>query len=104
MIDNIRRYKGTRALPAINAKPITIDGLFDDWKNVEPEFRDNIGDPVHRDSDGYDPNTHYKNTTGRNDLVATKVSHDADNIYFYIRTKDPITPATDPNWMLLFID
>ena len=25
-------------------------------------------------------------------------------IYFYVKTVDPISPCTDPNWMLLFID
>ena len=33
-----------------------------------------------------------------------KVSWDKENIYFYIRTRDAITPHTDPNWMLLYID
>ena len=25
-------------------------------------------------------------------------------VYFYVRTADPLTPHTDPLWMLLFID
>ncbi|MDB5321050.1 MAG: hypothetical protein JWN40_2681 [Phycisphaerales bacterium] len=104
MIDNIRRYKGTRALAPVAAKPITIDGQFDDWRDVQPEFRDTLDDPVHRDAEGYDPRTRYTNTTGRNDLIAAKVSYDATNVYFYIRTKDPISLHTDPNWMLLYID
>jgi len=104
LVDNIRRYKGTRTHPPISPKPIQIDGKFEDWDNVQPEFRDDIGDPVHRDAEGFDPHTHYRNTTGRNDLVLAKVSYDATHVYFYIRTKDPITPATDKNWMLLFID
>jgi hypothetical protein len=104
MIDNIRRYKGTRALAPVSAKPITIDGHFEDWRGVQPEYRDTLDDPVHRDAEGFDPKTRYTNTTGRNDLVAAKVSYDAQNVYFYIRTKNPITPATDPNWMLLYID
>ena len=33
-----------------------------------------------------------------------KVSWDETNIYFFIRTRQAITPYTDPNWMLLFID
>jgi hypothetical protein len=104
MVDNIRRYKGTRAITPVTARPITVDGQFDDWRDVQPEFRDTIGDPVHRDAEGFDPRTRYANNTGRNDLVAAKVSYDAQNIYFYVRTKDPITPHTDPYWMLLYID
>ena len=26
------------------------------------------------------------------------------NVYFYARTRDAITPSTDPNWMLLLLD
>jgi hypothetical protein len=104
MIDNIRRYKGTRPITPVAAKPITIDGHFEDWRDVAPEYRDTLDDPVHRDAEGFDPKARYTNTTGRNDLVAAKVSYDADNVYFYIRTKAPITPNTDPNWMLLYID
>ena len=33
-----------------------------------------------------------------------KVSWDEANLYFYIRTRHTITPHTDPNWMLLFLD
>jgi hypothetical protein len=93
-----------RELPGVLARPIVLDGQFDDWKEVRPEYRDTIGDPVHRDAEGYDKGTRYKNVTGRNDLVAAKVSYDAANVYFYVRTKAAITAATDPNWMMLFID
>ena len=32
------------------------------------------------------------------------MSFDARNVYFYVRTHEPITPYTDPNWMMLLID
>jgi len=104
MIEGIRRCKGARALPPIAPAPIALDGKFDDWKNVTPEFRDTIGDVVHRAAEGYDKAVRLTNQTGRNDLIAAKVSYDATNVYFYIRTKEAITPPTDPNWMLLFIN
>ncbi len=104
MVENIRRYKGVRELPPVSPRAIVLDGKFDDWKDVQPEFRDTIGDPVHRDAEGYDKATRYKNATGRNDLVAAKVSYDAVSVYFYVRTKDAISASTDPNWMMLFID
>ena len=104
MIANIRRYKGARRLPPVKPRRIVIDGRFDDWKAVEPEFRDTIGDPVHRTHPGWEGSGPYVNHTGRNDLIAAKVSYDDDTIYFYVRTLDPLTPATDANWMLLFID
>lgn len=100
----IRRYKGVRPRPAATARPITIDGRFDDWNEVAPEYRDTIGDPARRNHPGYGHAGPYVNTTGRNDLVAAKVSWDARNVYFYIRTRQAITPPSDPNWMMLLID
>jgi hypothetical protein len=104
MIANIRRYKGVRPIPPIAPQPITIDGNFDDWQNVRPEFHDTIGDPVQRDAPGWGKQVRYVNRTGRNDIVAAKLSYDQQNVYFYVRTREKLTPATDPNWMLLFVD
>jgi hypothetical protein len=104
MVSAIRRYKGVRELPPVHSRPIRIDGEFDDWREVTPEFRDDIGDPVHRDHAGWGKAGTYRNDTGRNDIVAAQVSADADTIYFHVRTREPLTPANDPNWMQLFID
>lgn len=99
-----RRYKGVRPLPPVTPRPITIDGRFSDWKNVGPEFRDAIGDTAHRDAPGYGQIERYVNTTGRNDIVAAKVSYDAKYVYFYVRTHAKMTPRMDPDWMLLYIN
>ncbi len=104
LISYVRRYKGARPLPAVEPHPIAIDGQFDDWKNAQPEYRDTIGDPVHRDHLGWGKQLHYANQTGRNDIVASKVSYDDRNVYFYIHTREKLTPSTNPNWMLLFLD
>ena len=76
MIANIRRFKGARPIPPVEPRPITIDGRFEDWAAVQPEYRDTIGDPVHRDHRGWGKSLHYVNATGRNDIVAAKVSID----------------------------
>ncbi|MDR1382685.1 MAG: hypothetical protein LBJ67_02380 [Planctomycetaceae bacterium] len=99
-----RLFKGTRAVPKVTPKPVIINGRFDDWINVSPEFRDTIGDPAHRDERGWGKNTQYANQTGRNDIVAAKVSYDMKNIYFYVRTRDVIVGTGEPNWMMLFVD
>lgn len=104
LVANIRRFKGMPPIPPVQSRPISIDGKFDDWGGVTPEFRDDIGDPVRRDHAGWGKGSQYVNRTGRNDIVAAKVSADGRNIYFYVRTQAPLTPPTDPNWMLLFID
>jgi hypothetical protein len=104
LVANIRRFKGVRAIPPVQSGPVGIDGKFGDWAAVAPEFRDDLGDPVQRDHAGWGKGSRYVNKTGRNDLVAAKVSADARNIYFYVRTHAPLTPPSDPNWMVLFID
>ncbi len=104
MAANIRRYKGARPIPElVGLHSIRIDGSFEDWAGIEVEYRDTIGDTFHRDYDGYG-GLHYTNNTGRNDIITSKVAVDRDNIYFYVETKDALTPHSDTNWMLLLID
>ena len=104
MVDFIRHYKGVRPLSYVRPAAITFNGTFTAWQKVQPEFRDDIGDPVHRDFDGFAKGTHYTNQTGRNDIVAAKVSCDKTNLYFYVRTNDKLTPHTDKDWMLLYLN
>ena len=103
-VAGVRRCKGVRPIPPVAPRPITIDAHFDDWRDVTPEFHDTLGDPVHRDWPGFADGLRYVNQTGRNDIVAAKVSTDATNLYFYVRTAAPLTPCTDPDWMLLYLD
>jgi hypothetical protein len=104
LVNYIRRYKGVPALAPLSPQPIMIDGRFDDWQPVTSEYCDTVGDPVHRNHAGWNTAGPYVNETGRNDLVAAKVSYDEQNIYFYVRTREPISPCTGANWMLLLID
>lgn len=100
----VRRYKGVRPIPSGNGPGnVSIDGQFDDWDAVQPEYRDTIGDVKHRHHRGYGDLV-YDNTTGRNDLVISKATFDADAIYFFAQTAAPLTPSTDPMWMLLLLD
>ncbi|UCD49744.1 MAG: hypothetical protein JSW27_19695 [Phycisphaerales bacterium] len=105
MISYIRRYKGVRRPPVAKRDyPIAIDGRFDDWGRVQLEFRDTESDTEHRDETGWGNAGRYVNATGRNDLVTLKVATDANNVYFYAETAEPLTAHTDANWMVLFID
>ena len=74
MVSYIRRYKGARPVPPVTPAPIRIDGRFDDWAAVGPEFRDPIGDPMRRNHPGWGSAGPYVDTTGRNDIVVAKVS------------------------------
>jgi len=70
---------------------------------VKVQYRDTVGDTFHRDYNGYG-GLHYTDRSGRNDIVTCKVAVDARNVSFYAETRAPLTPHTDQNWMLLFID
>ena len=47
---------------------------------------------------------HYTNDSGRNDIVRCKVAIDRWRASFYVETREPLSPHTDPNWMLLLVD
>jgi hypothetical protein len=133
-IANIRRYKGVPEIPLAGAftaggqkRIIELDGSFDQWKEVTPEYRGHVGNTIPRDFDGFgrahktrtqgahpdfegngttwkgQEGPRYTNTTGRNGLQVMKVCRDHEYIYFYVQTEKQITPTSDPNWMMLLI-
>jgi hypothetical protein len=105
MVANIRRYKGARAVPAASpAKTITIPGDFKQWAKVKPAYLDDLHDTTHRDHDGVAGAGRYTNPTGRNDLDTAHVTQDATHLFFHITTREPLTPATDADWMVLLLD
>lgn len=104
LVANIRRFKGVRTLEAATAPAtVTVDGAFADWDAVGPLFRDHKDETGHRNELGWGSAGTYVNTTGRNDIVASKVARDATQVAFYAETSAALTPRTDPNWMLLLI-
>ena len=103
MVANIRRYKGAPAIPPATApKTIRIKDGFGQWQDVGPEFAAHAGETLPRDHDGV-AGTRYVNRTGRNDIVVCKAARDADNVYFYVRTREPLTTWAGPNWMWLLL-
>lgn len=104
MAANIRRFKGVPAPQPVSA-PVTIqiDGQFGEWDNVTPVFKAHKGSTIHRNSPGWG-SLLYRNTTGRNDIVLSKVARDREHIYFYVETAQGLSPRTDPGWMRLFVD
>jgi hypothetical protein len=104
MAQNIRRYKGVRPSPELlGRQPIKIDGRFEDWARVGVEYRDTAGDTFHRDYAGYG-GLHYTDTSGRNDILTSKVAVDGDSVCFFAETRVTLTPHTGTNWMLLLLD
>lgn len=104
MVDGIRRYKGVREAPVASvAANLDINSDFSLWNRVEETFYDTPGDVTHRDYTGYGGNKYY-NTSGRNDILISKVNVNGGKISFYVETASSLTPYTDPNWMLLFVN
>ena len=105
MAAGIRRFKGARPVPAASAaKTITIPGDFAQWAEVKPAYLDDLQDTTHRDHEGVAGAGRYTNQAGRNDLDTMHVAHDATHLYFHATTRTALTPATDPRWMVLFLD
>lgn len=104
LVDHIRKYKGSRATPVYTSmNDVKIDGKFKDWQKVEAVFKDDKGDTFHRKHPGWGRIKEYTNTSGRNDILETKVTSDASHVYFYTKTAEPITSVTAENFMHLFI-
>jgi hypothetical protein len=104
LVDFIRRYKGTASTPVANSMSrIKLSGPFSQWDAVTPEYRDAVGDVTHRNHAGWG-SQQYMNNTGRNDIVAAKVAYDNRNVYFMVQAQDVLTPWTDPNWMMLYVN
>ena len=103
LVENVRRFKGTDALPKTDAeKTVDINGPLSQWDSVLPEYNHYQGGK-NRNSAGW-KGTYYTNNTFRNDIVQSKVAYDKNNIYFYVKTAENLTPSTDPDWMRLLID
>lgn len=104
MISNIRKFKGSRALPVYSkANTIKVDGNFKDWAAVPAVYKDDQGDTFHRKHPGWGKYKEYVNNTGRNDMVEARVAVDVLYISFYVKTAEPITSWNSGDWMNLFI-
>ena len=103
LVDNVRKFKGMDAPEKASAPKTVKIGKADGWEDVAPYYRHYKGNTMHRDHRGC-YSAYYVNNTGRNDIVGAKVARDDENLYFYVETTEELTPSTDRNWMMLFID
>ena len=102
LISDVRKYKGCEEIPAQKGKTIEINNNFHQWDDVEVSYKGFDG-AINRCAEGYGSKI-YKNDTMRNNIVESKVTFDAENVYFYVRTSRAITPEfSEGSWMNLFI-
>lgn len=104
LVSEVRRYKGARPIPPVASRPIAIDGKFDDWEGVGPEFRDTVGDPMDRDYAGWGRTLRYVDHTGRNDIVAARASRSAGRVAFLLECAEAIKATPDAPGPRLFLD
>jgi hypothetical protein len=104
LVSNIRRFKGASQRDKTSGeKTINIRAGARQWKDVTPEYINDKGTTIHRDYDGFG-DYHYTNTSGRNNIICTKVARDNEFLYFSAKCADKITEPESPGWMTLFID
>ena len=102
MVSYIRQYKGVRPPPKPSASKMI--NSFEDWKDVGPDYLDDIGDTAPRNFPGCGEEGIYKNNEGRNDLVRAKVARSMSTIWFYVETRKDLTAPDGKNWMQLLIN
>ncbi len=101
---NIRRFKGAGARQKPSApKTIKLSSGENQWKDVQPVYRNPKGTTIHRDWDGF-AGYHYVNTTGRNDIVEACVARDDNMLYFHVKCAGDITPREGEGWMTLYLN
>ena len=105
MILNIRKYKGlSDSLPAGEFSTIDIAGDPGQWNAVKQVYQNIDTQMPGRTAYGAAKTVLYTQVPPRNPLQEIKVCHDEQNLYFYIRSREDITPDDGKgNWMNLFI-
>lgn len=104
LVSNIRKYKFTEG-QAYDHKMTNIDinnpSSIILWDYVEAHYKDFAGDAVARNHFNAAKTAIYTDNSNRNDITDIKVTHDQNNLYFYVKTVDPISAynGTDLNWM-----
>ena len=102
MISLIRRFKGVPETPARTVRTIDVYDGFSQWNDVRTVCTDYENDTVSRNSFAYDARI-LEDHSGRNDIVEMKVCEDAGSVYFFVKTRDPLTDPEGGSWMNLFI-
>lgn len=105
LVSNISRVKAS--VPVIiqdTRNKIDLTDSFEQWNSVEVAYIDPADDCADRNNLGFGKKT-YKDNSGNNDIVKAKVTHDTENIYFYVETNGDISQYDESgSWMQLFVN
>ena len=105
LVSNVRRFKGTSQIDVQpDKKTIDISGSTDQWTDPNiVTYNHYASNTLERNNKGFGEHV-YVNDGLRNDFIQAKVSYDSENIWFYVKTADAITPYETAGWMTLLID
>ena len=108
LVYNIQRIKGTAPVIVQDGRQeIDVKGSFDQWNGITVTYTDVKGDTVDRNNQAYSETGYVTltNTSGRNDIVASKVISDSKNLYFYIETAENISARdAESSWMQVYVN
>jgi hypothetical protein len=105
LVSHVRQFKGLPAsTPASPAQTVRIDGDFSEWQAVLPVYRDPEGDTVSRSFQNTDGSATLTDSWGRNDIVESRMVHDADHVYVYAKVAGALTSPSPGSWMSLYLD
>lgn len=107
-IDNVKRFTYSEAEhyvtpeTTIDINDLTASG----WEGVPSRYADFAGDAMERNFRNAASTRIYTDSSQRNDIVKTSMTHDKDNLYLMVETVSPITAynGTDTNWMNVLLD
>lgn len=109
LAENVKKYKFTEGNTAYKWPQMNIDIDSESslilWDYVTAKYKDFEGDAMARNYKNAVGTFNYTDSSNRNDITDVRVVHDSDNLYFYVKTVEEITPwnGTDVNWMNLLI-
>lgn len=105
LIRNIRRYKGMNEEEKANESyTIDLNGELAQWNNVKYVVRNMDEKFMARDNYGGAMTVRYTQASPSDKLQEVRVSHDADNIYFYLKGKEKFSEYKGTeNWLNIFV-
>ena len=90
-------------LASVVRKTIDVSGAAAQWDDVNAVYRRVGTDDGARNNIGGATTIRFSNDPVRNNILEVRVTNDADNVYFFIKTDKDIVKADTSDWMNIFI-
>ena len=103
LVSGVRRYKGAPPLPKASAPvSIRLRAAFDQWHDVQPEFRDRLDETIPRSADGRRWPLHTPMELA--ETISPPRSRATEQYLFLHQDPRGHYRRYDPNWMWLLIN